>query len=607
MPRTHFEPAVNHPLQLRHVAVAAGPVGAWFLPGDSVARWLAELARAGLAQPGTRLYLVPRSATDTALAGALVISESGRALHASPAGLPCRIVAERLIVPVDAMLHPPLTDAEVRALFPLLVTFFHPTLGPSGFEESATVRVWELLEPPEERRDDWNHARAGEPPLPALQSIVLEQPPGLAEVFGDAAKIIGTESPKELPPMPGEPATGALAESTRHLQEYFARGVVFVAGLFPHSARQRTWLNDLEDWAMRRMQGLAGQFDQVRHKELHRLLKLMENDPEAGLRHAIPLSSLAHRGVAPPGGRLRESPLDFDPRRLGCGPTDFWNVPADLQMRLRESYREMADRELQLGRARRAAYIYAILLGDLLSAASALKQGRLFREAAVLYEEQLHNPVEAANCLAEGGLLTEAIERFEKLGRWLDVAELHERIGQTAAARAALRRVVEERVKQRDFLGAARLLEERLHETDDALALLLDAWPDSPQAANCLGHAFQLLGTHGLHDLALEHLGRLQREPLASERHLPLLNVLGTAALRYPEARVRQRAADGSLRLITAQLAQPGLSADDARPFTDCLVRLAPEDRLLARDANRHIAARRAAELHRRRTTPPPL
>lgn len=598
---------MNHPLQLRQATDAAGPVAAWFLPGDSVARWLVELAHAGLAEPGTRLYLVARSPTNTSPAGLLVIPESRQALRASPAGLPCRIIAERLILPVDAVLHPPLTEAEVRGLFPLPVTFFHPTLGPSGFEESATVRVWDLIDLPDERVEDWNHARAGEPPLPALQSIVLAQPPGLSDVFGEAAKSIGTDSPKKLPPMPGEPASGALADSGRYLQERFARGVVFVTGLFPYTAHQRTWLNDVEDWATQRIHGLTGQFDEVRHQELHRLLKLLENDPEAGLRHAIPLNDLAHRGKAPPGGRLDDRPLDFDPRRLGGGPADFWNVPVELEARLRQSYRELANRELQLGRARRAAYIFAILLGDLPSAAAALKQGRLFREAAVLYEEQLHNPVEAANCLAEGGLLTEAIKRFEKLGRWLDVAQLHERLGQTAAAHAALRRVVDERVKQQDFLGAAKLLEERLLATDEALALLLGAWPESPQAANCLGQAFQLLGRHGLHELALEQLGRLQREPLPSERHLPLLNVLGTTARGYPEPHVRQRAADGSLRLIAGHLARPGLGADDARSFTDCLVRLAPEDRLLARDANRHIAARRAAELHRRRTTPPPL
>src|SRR6185369_12890361 len=97
-------------------------------------------------------------------------------------------------------------------------------------------------------------------------------------------------------------------------------------------------------------------------------------------------------------------------------------------------------------RHRRAAYIYAELLGDLVSAANAFKQGKLFREAALLYEDHLKNPLEAARCLAEGGLLLEAIELFEKLERWLDVADLQERAGNQAAATEAIRRVVNERL-----------------------------------------------------------------------------------------------------------------------------------------------------------------
>src|SRR6202000_772153 len=143
-----------------------------------------------------------------------------------------------------------------------------------------------------------------------------------------------------------------------------------------------------------------------------RLLHLLDTDPEAGLRHAIPMNDFAHRGVAPPGGRLGTHSLDFDPRKLGGGPAGFWNVPQNLREVLRRRYREMADREMQLGRHRRAAYIYAELLGDLVSAANALKQGRLFREAALLYEDHLRNPLEAARCLAAGGLLAGAIERY---------------------------------------------------------------------------------------------------------------------------------------------------------------------------------------------------
>jgi hypothetical protein len=352
---------------------------------------------------------------------------------------------------------------------------------------------------------------------------------------------------------------------------------------------------------------VSEQLERLRNKELHRLLHLLDTDPEAGLRHAIPMNSFAHRGTVPPGSRLGMRSLDFNPNRLGGGPADFWNVPYDLQEVLRRRYREMADREMQLGRHRRAAYIYAELLGDLVSAANALRQGKLFREAALLYEEHLKNPLEAARCLAEGGLLAEAIERYEKLGRWLDVADLHERAGNAAAAAVAIRRVVNERLEQQDILGAAKLVEERLREPDEALDLLQQAWPSSHQAANCLGAAFKMLAGLGRHEAMLERLGRLSREQVPEALTLPLVATLGGAVREYPHEPVRHRAADFSRVLIAQQLQRPALASDEAGRLLEHLVRLAPQDRLLSRDANRYLAERRATQLRATRAAPPPL
>src|SRR5262245_48430973 len=130
---------------------AAPPVTAWFLAGDSAARWVDELTRCGLADAGTRLFLVPRSLSDRSPAGLLVVPEDRRQPVHPPAGLPCRTVADRLFVPLEADLEPPATDAEVRQLCPMPVTFCHPALGPSGFGDESTLRVWDLLELPEER------------------------------------------------------------------------------------------------------------------------------------------------------------------------------------------------------------------------------------------------------------------------------------------------------------------------------------------------------------------------------------------------------------------------------------------------------------------------
>jgi len=231
---------------------------------------------------------------------------------------------------------------------------------------------------------------------------------------------------------------------------------------------------------------------------------------------------------------------------------------------LRRRYREMADREMRLGRHRRAAYIFAELLGDLHSAANALKQGRYFREAALLYDEQLKNPLEAARCLAEGGLLAEAIERYIKLERWLEVADLHERLGNRAEAEAAIRRVVEERRSQDDIMTAARLVEERLHAPDEALEMLLGAWPASKQAVSCVGEAFQLLGKLGRHEVALERMIRFGREPVSKALLLPLLTVFGRVAHEFPHDGVRHRAADLTRVLVAGQLAEPMLNESDA-------------------------------------------
>src|SRR5207247_877886 len=131
----------------------------------------------------TRLFLVPRSLADRTPVGLLVLPGSA-AVSSAPGGVACKVVAGRLYAPVDATLHPPVSDGELRALCPLPVAFFHPAFGLSGFEEECALRVSDLIERPEERGADWNFARRGEPPLPELTAIVLARQPTLEEVFG---------------------------------------------------------------------------------------------------------------------------------------------------------------------------------------------------------------------------------------------------------------------------------------------------------------------------------------------------------------------------------------------------------------------------------------
>jgi tetratricopeptide (TPR) repeat protein len=587
---------------------------AWFLPGADVHRWLDELSRSGFAEIGTRLFVVDKSSScssssSSSLAAPKLPSEGGSSIsgllvvpHASRitqhgSGLACRSLLDRIYLPVDAELDPPVTNTELAELCTWEIAFFHPALGLIGFDEQSCLHLWDLLKPPDERVENWNFARHGPAPLPALSAILVARPPAMNEIFGGAEKEIGSEPITDLPRAPDEPRDDRFSKSRRDLERLIARAVEQAMKLFPKVGSGAGWAGKVQSWAQRQLNRVDEQLQRLRNKELHRLLSMLDNDPEAGLRHAVPLNSFPHRGIAPPGGRLGMRSLNFDPRRLGGGPADFWHVPFDLQEALRRRYREMGDREMQLGRYRRAAYIYAELLGDLVSSAHALKQGRLFREAAVLYEEQLHNPLEAARCLAEGGLLAEAIERYEKMGRWLEAADLYERLGNQTAADAAVRRVVNDCLAQEDLMGAAKLVEERLRSPDEAIDLLRQAWPNSRQAAASIGALFRLWGRLGRHDAAIARLAQFTQEPVAPALSLPLLGSLAGPLRDYPDARVRHDAADFSRVLIARQLDRPGLAVSDAERLMEYLLRSAPEDRLLARDTHRHLADRRQAEL----------
>jgi tetratricopeptide (TPR) repeat protein len=582
------------------------PATAWFFAGNDPERWLHELIECGLAELDTRLFVVGSKRTDRRAAGLLAIPAKQRELSRPPRAIACGAIAERLFLPVDAALSPPLKDSEVRKLCSFPVAFFHPTLGLSGFENESAWRVCDLLQAPAIQMGDWNQARHASQQSARFRSIILAEPPGIEDIFGEESEEIGSEKDEDLPPAPGEPKEDPLSKAKRRAQNLFARNVSKLLGQMPHQGA-RNWLNGIEDWANRQIQGVSSQLERLRNKELHRLLHMLDVDPEAGLRHAIPLNDFAHRGRGPAGARLGEHNLNFDPRRMGGGPADYWSISKDLQAELTRRYRAMANRESQLGRHRRAAYIYAELLGDLGSAATTLKQGGFFREAAVLYEERLHNPLAAAQCLAEGGLLQEALERYEKLGRWLEVADLYERLGNQAKAEAALRLVIKQRLGSGDIVGAADLLEKRLKAVDEALVLLEEAWPRSRQAIQCLSAQFAILGRAGKPDAALERVMKLRRETLSGSYQEPLAGLMVDVATTFPDQRVRHVSEDLARVLISRLITASSFPDSKASDLVRLLYRLAPGDRLLPRDGNRHLASRRARQLvaHRAATVSP--
>ena len=272
---------------------------------------------------------------------------------------------------------------------------------------------------------------------------------------------------------------------------------------------------------------------------------MLQEDPDEGLRYALPLEGTPRRGSAPAGNELTRRNVQFNLQQLpASGPAGIWEVSQQRFESLRDKYRELANRELSLGRHRRAAYIFAHLLGDMHSAAAALRAGAHWREAAILYRDRLNRPQIAAECLEEGQLWTEAIDLYLPLESFEKVGDLYRKIGQDEQADEAFRRAVTRQLIAGDYLEAARLAEQKLNAPHEALQYLTAAWPNSHQAIACLNQKFTMLAAHGLHEQAKKLVDQTDACLLSEHMAKKAVNLLADVAIRYPDPQVRVLAAD---------------------------------------------------------------
>lgn len=550
------------------------PERAWLVSGTSPSGTLAELSTLPIALGDLRLF---------ALGGGdepawLVVPPAPtppRPRHArwQPLGL----LGERLYVPVDSRLWPPVDDQELDALLALPVNVLLPGRALVGFEPGDALPVADLLAPPPDVEARWDLADPGIAGPPPLRAVTLPALPPLEDLLEDARGDIASESPETLPPAPSElPRRGAG-------RRWLARMLRRVTARMPHTASRRTWVNAVEDWAGR---VLHADLMAARQRELERLLRLLDDDPDRGLCFALPVRDVPGRGVAPSSGALSRRTPEFDARRLHGGrPVDVWAMDARGRAALIERYRQLANRELALGRPRRAAYVFAELLGDEHSAANALEQGGHVREAAQLHRERLRNPAAAVACLRRGGLLSDALALCRELGDLRQTAELLGQLERHDEATAVWRQLVHEEIERDEVVAAARVLEQQLDAADEALALLEGTWPEHPRAEDALRETFALLQRLGRHGRARTTLEGLARTAWPEATATALVRVVAHLARHHADDALRALASDRARVLIGAQVAEGSPSSES---LLRALRALDPADRLLARDVDRH-------------------
>ena len=584
---------------------------AWYLPGCSPEDWLHEIAQWQLDHMGLRIYPLPRSISDRSAVGALVTWSGSTVPQASGNCIAFRQVGGQQFIPADASIRPELTPEELVALLPQTgLSVWHPSIGIVAFDLDDGLLPSDLLIIARPSPQRWDLASEGTRLAPSLTRISPESPPqNIEDVLSGSQDDIGTDSDQLFTPQteqeaeaesrPENSGTGASKVFLRSVASMI-RGLGKLLpprGIGSENSGIRGFLARADSWVTEKLNRISAAMESRRQKELNRLLDMLEQDPDRGLRYAIPSHESDSRRRSQPSDRLAEHDTDFSLGSSGGG-SDPWSISPEMWQRLLNRYRELANRELNLGRFRRAAYIYAELLGDYYAAANALEQGRHFREAAVLYRTKLGSLQHATECLRRGGLWAEAVELYLEQGQFEKAGDILAEMKQHEESEEMYQKAVAQHLQQSQSLDAARILECKLNAPDEAIATLNEAWHLRGHSDPCLKEVFAIASRHGRHEAARRLIEEVREPSNPASKNASVIDRVSQVASDYPDAATRAAAVLCTQTLVSRNL--KGASGLDKGKLIEALNRTARDDRLLPRDGRKFIelARLRSATRH---------
>lgn len=582
-------------LSLQYQKARQRTIEGWMIQSENSRAIVEEIASWHVSQRDLSFWFVPRSESDLKCAGVFVTGFNLSGIKPSILATPYGKIGKKFYLPIDADLFPTVSPEGLDSLIQVYhLCLFHPRFGFIGFEKSDEYSISQLIAFPMSSEQRWNRAKKGIHFARKVEKIELISPPPKTDIRSKSTKQSRDFSASKfeinrLKAMNEKHLKVLKEQQVEAKKEKRASKKIFTFGFRKKKNTPPNPVNSVRSWA-------GDQFNtamnRVRHRELHKLVDLLENDPDEGLRYAIPLASGKHRGLAHPTAHLRTHDPTFKLELLNGGsPTDSWHIPADLRRQLVNQYRTIATSKTRQGNYREAAYVYAYLLGDINAAAYSLSKGEFYREAAILYKDTLKKPRSAAFCLEKAGLLTEAIPLYQNVGDFEKAAELCIRLERLEDSTYFYQKAVYQYQSRGNILDAAKILEAKLDDIPAALTILRSAWPASGQATRSLKEFFRITAERGLHEQSIKTVDELLKPDYSKHHAISLAQTFSSISRNYPFQPVREKIVDSAMILIATTLEDA--SAAEAEQLILALGKLVPEDYMLERDCFRYLKKRR--------------
>jgi tetratricopeptide (TPR) repeat protein len=601
-------------LQLSYDPQTRHKTGAAFLRGNSPEQWFREMSDWQIPLKGLACFLLPEHKSTIAPGGLLIIFNDqvpadGKISH------PYSVISENLFIPVNAKLMPALSPAEMKELLIWDIQVFHPAIGFVGFHEDDKLPLSRFLSAGQAITKSWDHAHPGMPPLVPLQSISVDMP-----VTVDLAGLLNDGERASIRPLSELPGKKPRKTMLMHILDWLVKLLLLVVlaitsiifriwpprplqpapasntgtsasgaaqGGKPASVKNGGLVEKLRQWLEKTIQDI----DERRESELNRLLKMFDSDEDEALKYAIPIggNASAGRGTAPQSGTLTKQETNFSLGKLhSSNPVDTWSATDDFSQLLSDKYKHQAQRALHKGDHRKAAYIYAHLLGDLHTAASVLEQGQFYHEAAALYQNNLKLPVKAAECFEKGGLLLDAINIYKALEKYEKTGDLYKQLSQNKAAQQYFQLATDVAIQQRNYLEAARILQDKSGKPEEAEEVLLQGWHYDNRATTCLTQYFQLAKELDENSLPGK-IRNVYEHETPDHKKDNLIEVLFNVRTQL------NTAAQNTTTEVIYEIISPQVAAGNKHKLT-ILKRLMPDDKELPADIYRYTNPQKEAK-----------
>ena len=559
--------------------------------GDTPSIWLNVINTWNIPLLQLECYILPESVYSIAASGLLVIFPTENLAKNIEYHQAYGILNNQLLIPINTSLTPAITvvDLQKTLLYPRQI--FHPIIGLVGFEKDDRLDWGKLLEFNNNTSTNWSFAKKGNPPFAKLRSIRVHQP-SLDDVMQSFKDMIDQKPLEDLMDEQTEGGDSSLSDAFSKFGLNMLKGGLGALqnlgqGLDGGEGDSSSGMMDrLQDWVNKNLEEL----ERRRKKELDRLSDLFDKDVDEALKYAIPLDSpYLNRGSAStPSWRLGRRDTDFSLGGLGGGrAVDGWDMDHNRYMELRKKYLEAANKQLELKNYKKAAYIFANLLGDFSSAANALKQGKFYREAAALYKDHLKNIGMAAQCLEQGGLILEAIDLYIEMERHEKVGDLYVKLEQYNRAAEQYETCVDLAMKRNDVVDAVRILEKKLNRPKRALTTAFNGWVKSIQPERSLDLYFDLIAKNNI-DLNPQIKSIFENHTPIGRRN-SFLNILMKLNNKHTDKEIGATTKDIAYQIVSNQATQQNNFENLYR-----LKNFLTNDRLLNSDISRFVTPKKS-------------